>query len=550
MSKSSIAKKIICVLIVVSMLTVSFVGCSSKNQNKATETGAENSSNTEEIIYTERHDSYKKTETVYVTLDSAGETQNITVTDWLHSDKAETYLRDVTDLENVKNTKTETEPYFKDGGLFWNMPTTDLYYRGTSTKPLPVSFSIKYFMDDTEMTAQEIAGKSGKLRIEIKMTNNLFKTQKIDGKEVKIYNPIVALGGMILPEENFQNISVTNGMSVGDGSKEITVVAGLPGINETLGLDQVKTKDAADISFADTFAITADVTDFSLGNMYFAALPLSAVANEIEIPESVDDLKSSLNQLKEIEKALQTMDPNNVIAGLMKSPEKITDITAMVSDAVKLYENNQALLELLSKYMTDENIETLQGLFNGSQNSELQKFISLLSDPTVQQFLKLMPSVSGELGSMLPLLKDISADMEDPAVQSALENLPETAQKLNQIQQQLNNNQDLLNGLSTLLNSDNINKLSDLMNSVNASDFSSKLQKYGYITENSDELLSKISAMLEYGKSYKIYSQAADNIESGVMFVMKTPAIKKAEVKETKTETAEKNWLQKLFSKN
>lgn len=548
MNKSSIVKKIICILIVVSMLTVSFAGCTSKKDKEAA-AEAQNNSKAEEIIYTERHDSYKKSETVYVTLNNAGETQDITVTDWLHSDKAETYLRDVTDLENVKNTKTETEPYFKDGGLFWNMPTTDLYYRGTSTKPLPVSFSIKYFMDDTEMSAEEIAGKSGKLKIEIKMTNNLFKTQKVDGKDVKIYNPIVALGGMILPEENFQNVSVKNGISVGDGSKEITVVAGLPGMNETLGLDQIKSKEAEDISFADSFEITADVTDFSLGNMYFAALPLSAVTNEINVPTSVDELKSSLNQLKEIEKALQTMDPNNVIAGLMKNPEKISDLTSIVSDAVKLYEDNQVLLGMLSKYMTKENIATLQNLFNGSDNSELQKFISLLSDPAVQQFLKLMPSVSGELSSALPLLKDISVDMEDPAIQEALKNLPETTQKLNEIQQKLNNNQDLLNNLSTLLNADNINKLSDLMNSVSAADFSSKLQKYGYITENSDEILTRISAMLEYGKTYNIYSQVANGIDSSVMFVMKTPSIKKTEVKETKTEVEEKNWFKKLFSK-
>lgn len=550
MIKSPIIKKIICSLLVVSLLAVSFSGCSSENDTKTAEAEEKNSSNTEEIIYAERNDNYKKTETVYVTLNNAGETQDITVTDWLHTDKAETYLCDVTDLENVRNTKTDTEPSFNDGGLFWNMPTTDLYYRGTSTKTLPVSFSIKYFIDDTEISAGDIAGKSGKLKIEIKMVNNLYKTQKIDGKEVKIYNPVLALGGMILPETNFQNISVTNGMSVGDGSKEIAVVAGFPGMNETLGLDKIKAKESADISFADSFEITADVTDFSLGNMYFAVLPLSAVTSEIEVPTSVDDLKSSINQLKEIEYALQTLDPNNVIAGLMRNPEKISELASMVSDAVTLYENNKVVLELLSKYMTTKNIETLQGLFSGSQDSELHKFVALLSEPAVQQFLKLMPSVSGELGNVLPLLKDLAADMEDPAVQKALENLPETTKKLNQIQGQLNNNQDLINGLSTLLNSENIDKLSDLMNSVNAADFSSKLQKYGFITDNSDELLAKISAMLEYGKTYKIYTQVADNVQSSVMFIMKTPSIKKAEIKETKAVTEEKNWLQKLFSKD
>ena len=36
---------------------------------------------------------------------------------------------------------------------------------------------------------------------------------------------------MILPETNFQNVKVENGISQGDGSKEVAVVAGFPGID-------------------------------------------------------------------------------------------------------------------------------------------------------------------------------------------------------------------------------------------------------------------------------------------------------------------------------
>lgn len=58
------------------------------------------------------------------------------------------------------------------------MPTTDLYYRGTSNKTLPVSISIKYYLNDEEIAASDLAGKSGKVKIEIQMTNNIFKTEK------------------------------------------------------------------------------------------------------------------------------------------------------------------------------------------------------------------------------------------------------------------------------------------------------------------------------------------------------------------------------------
>lgn len=131
---------------------------------------------------------------------------------------------------------------------------------------------------------------------------------------------MLAVGGMILPETNFQNVKVENGISQGDGSKEVAVVAGFPGINETLGLDSKTLKDAADITFNDNFTITADVTDFELTNMYFAVLPLSAVSNNMAVPSSVDDLKSSLNQLKEIESSIKSIDPNTSYRLLCQIP--------------------------------------------------------------------------------------------------------------------------------------------------------------------------------------------------------------------------------------
>ena len=430
------------------------------------------------------------------------------------------------------------------------MPTTDLYYRGTSNKTLPVSISIKYYLNDEEIAASDLAGKSGKVKIEIQMTNNIFKTEKINGKDVKVCNPVLAVGGMILPETNFQNVKVENGISQGDGPKEVAVVAGFPGINETLGLDSKTLKDAADITFNDKFTITADVTDFELTNMYFAVLPLSAVSNNMAVPSSVDDLKSSLNQLKEIESSIKSIDPNNVLSTLMSNPDKLGELAQMINDATSLYESNKPLIDVLSKNLTPQNIETLKTLLDSSSNSDLQKMIKLLSDPNVQQFLSLLPSASGEFKDALPLLQSLSNDMQDPEVQAAIDNLPDTMSKISNIQSELDSNQELLNSLSTLLNEDNMTKITNLMNSVSAADFASKLEKYGVLTDNSDELLQKATKMIEYGNEYKIYSSVADGIESSVMFVMKTPSIEKAAEVNAQAESSKQNWFQKVFGKN
>ena len=284
--------------------------------------------------------------------------------------------------------------------------------------------------------------------------------------------------------------------------------------------------------------------------MYFAVLPLSAVSNNMAVPSSVDDLKSSLNQLKEIESSIKSIDPNNVLSTLMSNPDKLGELAQMINDATSLYESNKPLIDVLSKNLTPQNIETLKTLLDSSSNSDLQKMIKLLSDPNVQQFLSLLPSASGEFKDALPLLQSLSNDMQDPEVQAAIDNLPDTMSKISDIQSELDSNQELLNSLSTLLNEDNMTKITNLMNSVSAADFASKLEKYGVLTDNSDELLQKATKMIEYGKEYKIYSSVADGIESSVMFVMKTPSIEKAAEVNTQAESSKQNWFQKVFGKN
>ena len=284
--------------------------------------------------------------------------------------------------------------------------------------------------------------------------------------------------------------------------------------------------------------------------MYFAILPLSAVSNNMAVPSSVDDLKSSLNQLKEIESSIKSIDPNNVLSTLMSNPDKLGELAQMINDATSLYESNKPLIDVLSKNLTPQNIETLKTLLDSSSNSDLQKMIKLLSDPNVQQFLSLLPSASGEFKDALPLLQSLSNDMQDPEVQAAIDNLPDTMSKISDIQSELDSNQELLNSLSTLLNEDNMTKITNLMNSVSAADFASKLEKYGVLTDNSDELLQKATKMIEYGNEYKIYSSVADGIESSVMFVMKTPSIEKAAEVTTQAESSKQNWFQKVFGKN
>ncbi len=541
MNQKQIWKKGLCILLAAALVLLS--GCTAGK----TDGSPANEDTSEETIYQTLATKVRKTETVYVTLDSSGDPTSTTVSDWLHTDTPETYIKDKSDLSDIQNVKGDFEPVFKNNHVFWNMPTTDLYYQGTSDKQLPVTFSIQYFLNNQEITPAELAGQTGKVQIQVQMTNNYSETRTVDGQQVQIYNPVVAVGGMILPESQFQHVEAENGIVMGDGSKEFVLLAGLPGMNESLGMDKIDLGDGERIRFSDTFTITADATDFSLGNLYFAVLPVSALG-DIQMPKSVDELKTTLNQLKDLENAMKTLDPQNVLGTMIEQPEKLSELTGMINDAVSLYKSNEKLLTVLSEYMTEENVKALQNIAGtASGSTDLSKMVQLLADPEVQQFLKLMPSVSGDLVTLLPMLQGLSEDLKDPEVQKELENLPQTVDRLTALEDGLSENQEMINALTTLMDADKMQQLTDVLNSANTADFAAKLEEYGVLADNGDGLLSRTAETLNYGNSFKIFSDAAEGTETSVMFVYKTASVEKAETATEETTAAEESWFERVF---
>ena len=149
---------------------------------------------------------------------------------------AEGDISDVSDLDGIKNVKGD-ETFTQDGEkVTWNTDSSDIYYQGTSNKELPVDMKIKYYLDDQEITPEELAGKSGHLRMEVSYTNKSKKTVKVDKKDVEVYSPFVMVTGMILSSDNFSNVTIDNGKVISDGDKEMVVGVAVPGLKDSLDL--------------------------------------------------------------------------------------------------------------------------------------------------------------------------------------------------------------------------------------------------------------------------------------------------------------------------
>ena len=248
---------------------------------------------------TDTQDVYKE-ETVYVNADATGNSDEVTVSDWpKNSGSVSGNLTDESILKEIKNVKGD-ETFTENGDqLTWNTAGEDIYYQGTTDKELPVSVKLTYFLDGKEVKPDELKGKSGHLKIQVQYTNNEKKTVTVDGKEEEVYTPFVMMTGMILPNETFSNVTIDNGKVISDGSRNIVVGFGMPGLKDSLDLDEETTKEAEDkgVTIPENFEMEADVTDFTMSSTFTVAL--TDLLDDMDNIIDVDSLKDSLNELED-----------------------------------------------------------------------------------------------------------------------------------------------------------------------------------------------------------------------------------------------------------
>lgn len=240
-----------------------------------------------------------KEETVYVLASADGTINKVIVSDWLKNPNHLDLLEDVSELDNIENVKGyETYTINPDNMKVWEADGNDIYYQGTTDKKLPVDVAISYKLDGKSVSAAELAGKSGKVTIRFDYKNNESQSVLIDGKKENIYVPFVMITGMIVDNSKFSNITVTNGRVINDGDKSVIMAFALPGLQESLDLDEEKFK------LPDYVEITADVKDFSLATTVTFAT--NDVFNSLNLDNinTVEDLQNSLNTLSESSLAL------------------------------------------------------------------------------------------------------------------------------------------------------------------------------------------------------------------------------------------------------
>lgn len=292
-----------------------------------------------------------KTETIYTNMDYSGNVKKTTVSNHIENTK-EGDVSDNSLLTNILNVNGSENFTQDDTHVTWYAKGKDIFYTGNTKESQPINIVTKYYLDGKEAKAEDIIGKSGKVKIEISLINNsLLRTNNT-------FTPYVVALGTMMDSDTNKNITVTNGKVTDTGTRSMLLAISAPGLYEYTNINEFKNLNKVTIIY--------ETTDFDINDIYMVASPKILSELDLEIfdkldkfSSSIDTLSSSMDALEEGAKKLSdgtsslltnttvfneklktASDALNKIAnGITKLTQGVDEMYATLEDAKKMMEN-------------------------------------------------------------------------------------------------------------------------------------------------------------------------------------------------------------------
>ena len=248
-----------------------------------------------------------KDENVFLFLNPDGSIQSQVVSDWLHSDSGLRGVTDRTSLTDITNLKSDAAYTLNGDALTWDTDDHDVYYQGSSTQTPPVTASIRYELNGQEMTAAEMLGKAGHVKITVKLTNHLKKTYQIGGAARSVYTPFATVVSMALGADDFTNVKAEHGTVQTDSQTQLVAFVTLPGMQETF--KGLLTGDLSDLNdkLLDEVTLEADTDAFVMPTIL-----LAASSSVEDLRDTVDDIPSLDETLNEVRDGMDELKDGSV----------------------------------------------------------------------------------------------------------------------------------------------------------------------------------------------------------------------------------------------
>lgn len=347
-----------------------------------------------------------KDESVYLISDANGNVNKTIVVDHLKNKDKKDTLEDASNLSDIENVKGK-EKFTQSGDkLTWQAGGKDIYYQGTATEEPPVTQKVTYYLDGKEISPEDLAGKSGKVKIRFDYTNTTSYTETVNGEKQTVSVPFAAVTGLVLGD-GFENIEVTNGKAEVSDSSSVVLGYALPGLKDSLG---IKDKDLdGDVNIPEYMEMTADVKNFSMP----AAMTFVVNASDYVSTDGIDtsDLDDMINDLKDASTQLQ--DGSKTLA---EGTDTLADGLSTLQSKLGTFASGVGTLKSGLKTYTD-GVSTLSGGLN-KLNSNV---------PTLSNGITTLNSSAKSLNDGVALLNaTVSAKFTDSEKKTLLDQVHST----------------------------------------------------------------------------------------------------------------------------
>ena len=234
----------------------------------------------------------EKDESVYVKADAAGRPTEKTVEVVLKKIEGSDPIEDRSNLREIKNTEGNEE-YTEagEGRYLWQNNGEDIHYKGKSDQALPVNVRITYYLEGQEVSAEKIAGKTGKVKIRFDYENSTDV-------------PFMVLSAAMLPADVFSDVEVTNGKLMDLGDQKAVIGFAFPGLMDTLKF--VDYEPTEEIELPEYVEIEARAEDFALD--FTASVVSTGLFEDLEdkdledldkLPEDMDELTDASTEIRD-----------------------------------------------------------------------------------------------------------------------------------------------------------------------------------------------------------------------------------------------------------
>ena len=338
-----------------------------------------------------------KEETVYIKAGADGEAREVTVETVLRCRGTDGTIADRTRLTDIRNTEGDEDfRQGKNGSLTWEDHGEDIHYEGKSRDPLPVGVKIRYTLNGRPIRPEDLAGKSGHLKIRFDYENRTQETREVsiyggEAKSIQTRVPFLAVSFAMLPKEVFSHVECKNGRLLSLGEQNAFLGFALPGLPDALTLSDNKLTEELDIP---TYAeLEADVTDFEMD--FTATVFSNGLLEDLE--------QKDLNDLYDLAGEFDTL--YDAAAQLAEGSEKLGDgMSAYVGGVNSALQTAKDLAADLPAVAAE--LETLSKEA-GVQMSGLAESVS-----TLDSVRATLSTISGELESLSGVLGDVSLSTE------------------------------------------------------------------------------------------------------------------------------------------